>query len=68
MQDDNKRMALHIEELEERNKYLIKANDTLTNNYRNIYKDYQLCKGITNEVERLLGKKIQNEKSVVDAR
>jgi hypothetical protein len=42
------------------NKYLMKANDTLTNNYRNIYKDYQLCKGITNEVERLLGKKIQN--------
>jgi hypothetical protein len=27
-----------------------------------------LCKSITNEVERLLGKQINNEKNVLDAR
>lgn len=47
---------------------IIKANDSLSINYKNIYKDYQLCKSITNEVERLLGKKISDEKNVLDAR
>lgn len=68
MQDDNKKMVLHIQELEERNQVISKSNETLTNNYRNIYKDYQLCKSITNEVEKLLGKKILNEKNVLNAR
>lgn len=48
MQDDNKKMVLHIQELEERNQILAKSNETLTVNYRNIYKDYQICKSITN--------------------
>lgn len=48
MQDDNKRMVLHIQELEERNQIIARSNETLTVNYRNIYKDYQICKSITN--------------------
>lgn len=68
MIEDNKRMSQHIVELENRIEILVKSNHTLSQNYRNIYKDYQLCKSITNEVERLLGRKIANEKNVLDAR
>jgi uncharacterized protein Yka (UPF0111/DUF47 family) len=68
MQDDNKRMVLHIQELEQRIDLISKSNETLTNNYKNIYKDYQICKSITNEVEKLLGRKINNERNVLNAR
>ena len=47
---------------------MAKSNQTLSNNYKNIYRDYQLCKSITNEVEKLLSKKILTEKNVLDVR
>ena len=68
MTDENRRMVQHIAEMENRLEVLIKANNSLSQNYRNMYKDYQLCKSITNEVERLLGRKISDEKNVLDAR
>ncbi len=68
MQDDNKKMTLHIQELEQRIQLISKSNQTLANNYRNTYKDYQICKSITNQVEKLLGRKIVNEKNVLNAR
>jgi hypothetical protein len=68
MQDDNKRMVLHLQEMEQRNQLIARSNETLANNYRNIYKDYQICKSITNEVEKILGRKIANDKSVLNAR
>jgi hypothetical protein len=46
---------------------LTESNLTLSQNYRHVYKDYQLCKSVTNEVERVLGKQI-TEKNVLDAR
>jgi hypothetical protein len=44
------------------------SNQSLTNSYKNTYKDYQLCKSITNEVERLLGRRILTERNVIDVR
>lgn len=68
MAEDNKRMSQYITELENRNELIIRSNECIANNYRNVYTDYQICKSITNEVERLLGKKIMNQKNVLDAR
>jgi hypothetical protein len=61
-------MVLHLQELEQRNQLIARSNETLANNCRNIYKDYQICKSITNEVEKILGRKIANDKSVLNAR
>lgn len=33
----------------------MESNFKLKNNYHNIYKDYQVCKAISSEVERALG-------------
>ena len=58
MADDHKKMVLHIAELENRNSLLATSNATLSQNYHRVYNDYQLCKSVTNEVERVLGKQI----------
>lgn len=47
---------------------LVKQYENLSHNYKNVYKDYQLCKSITNEVERITGRKISDEKNVLNAR
>ena len=68
MQEDNRRMVGELAEVETQNDMLIKSNETLSNNYRNVYRDYQLCRSITNEVEHLLGRKISSDKEVIGAR
>ena len=67
MADESKRVALHVGELETRNLMLANSNHTLSQNYKRIYQDYQICKSITNEVERLLGKQI-TQQNVLNAR
>lgn len=48
-------IRLKIDELEKRNELLVQSNFKLKNNYHLIYKDYQVCKSISSEVERALG-------------
>lgn len=67
MADDHKKMVLHIAELENRNSLLATSNATLSQNYHRVYNDYQLCKSVTNEVERVLGKQI-TQNNLLDAR
>lgn len=55
MTDEVKDLKLKIEEMEKRNELLVESNLKLKSNYQIIFKDYQACKSLSTEVERVMG-------------